>query len=188
MSFVLQSGIEEITMEEYERFPEEKRVEIIKGIIYDMASPSRIHQELSGALFSAIFQYIHSKNGGCKVFSAPFDVKLFDKPLTIVQPDIMIVCDKTKLDDKRCNGAPDFIIEIVSPNNQVHDYVTKTYYYQNSGVREYWIVNPQRKTITVNYFEEADLDQHYSFSDIIKVHIYDDLYIDFSEITKMLEL
>lgn len=118
--------------------------------------------------------------------SCTIDVKLEDTPLTIVQPDLMIVCDKSKLDGKRCNGAPDFIIEIVSPGNASDDYIRKLYYYRNAGVREYWIVDPRRKIITVNYFEGEMLSVQYSFDSVVKVNIYDDLFIDFSEISKML--
>ena len=98
----------------------------------------------------------------------------------------MIVCDTSKLDGKRCNGAPDFIIEIVSPGNASDDYIRKLYYYRNAGVREYWIVDPRRKIITVNYFECEMLSVQYSFDSVVKVNIYDDLFIDFSEISKML--
>lgn len=84
-----------------------------------------------------------------------------------------------KLDGKRCNGAPDFIIEIVSPGTPADDYIRKLYYYKNAGVREYWIVDPRRRTITVNFFEQNILNIQYSFDATIKVNIYDDLYIDF---------
>ena len=118
---------------------------------------------------------------------ASFDVKLSDDPLTIVQPDLMVICDKDKLDTKRCNGAPDFIIEIVSPSNPADDYIRKLYYYKNYGVREYWIVDPQRKSVTVNYFEKDILNVPYTFDCVIKVNIYDDLYINFSEIADLME-
>ena len=133
-----------------------------------------------------VYNYIKFQKGSCKLFHAPFDVKLSDKPLTIVQPDIMVICDKDKLDGKRCNGAPDFIIEIVSPSNPTDDYIRKLYYYQNYGVREYWIVDPRRKTVTVNYFEHNIISVPYPFDSIIKVNIYDDLFINFSEIADML--
>ena len=131
--------------------------------------------------------YIRKKGGNCSVFPAPFDVKLSDDPLTIVQPDLMVICDKDKLDTKRCNGAPDFIIEIVSPSNPADDYIRKLYYYKNYGVREYWIVDPQRKSVTVNYFEKDILNVPYTFNSVIKVNIYEDLYIDFSEIADLIE-
>jgi Uma2 family endonuclease len=104
----------------------------------------------------------------------------------MVQPDILVVCDKSKLDAKRCNGAPDFIIEIVSSGNPTDDYVRKLYYYKNYGVREYWIVDPRRKTVTVNFFENDIVSVQYSFDSTIKVNIYDDLYINFSDIAKVL--
>lgn len=184
----LQPQPETITLEQYEALPEEKRVEVFDGIVYDMASPSQIHQSISMQLSTIINNYLLRRKGPCSIFSAPFDVKLSDKPLTIVQPDIMVICDKSKLDGKRCNGAPDFIIEIVSPNNPADDYIRKLYYYKNYGVREYWIVDPKRKTITVNYFEGNIVSVQYPFDSIVKVNIYDDLLISFPEISDMLNL
>lgn len=184
----LQSPSEIITLEQYEALPENKRVEVFEGVIYNMASPSEIHQTISTELTTILNTYIKSKKGSCKVFHAPFDVKLNDAPLTIVQPDLMIVCDKNKLDGKRCNGAPDFIIEIVSPSNPSDDYIRKAYYYKNAGVHEYWIVDPRRKTVTVNYFEGNIISVQYPFDSIIKVNIYDDLLINFSEIANLLNI
>lgn len=184
----LQPHSQLITLEQYEALPEDKRVEVFDGVIYDMASPSQIHQAVSMQLSTVINNYILGKKGPCSIFNAPFDVKLSDTPLIIVQPDIMVVCDKDKLDDKRCNGAPDFIIEIVSPGNPSDDYIRKLYYYKNHGVREYWIVDPKRKTITLNYFEGNLVNIQYPFDSVIKVNIYDDLYINFAEISKLLNI
>ncbi len=156
------------------------------GQIFDMASPSQEHQTILTELLVAIRNYLRKKGGGCRVFPAPFDVKLFNNPLTVVQPDLMIICDKDKLDGKRCNGAPDFIIEIVSASNPSDDYIRKLYYYKNAGVREYWIVDPRRKLVTVNYFEENMLNIQYSFEATIKVHIYEDLFINFLDIADQL--
>ncbi len=175
-----------MNLEQYENLPEDSQIEVFDGIIYNMASPSEDHQTISMELSTSINNYIRSQKGSCKIFHAPFDVILSNDPLTIVQPDIMVVCDKDKLDGKRCNGAPDFIIEIVSPGNPADDYIRKLYYYQNAGVKEYWIVDPRRKTVTVNYFEKNLLNIQYSFDSIIKVNIYEDLYIDFSEISSRL--
>ena len=184
----LQPQVQLITLEQYEAFPEDKRVEVFDGVVYDMASPSQIHQTILTELLVMIRNYIKSKGGNCSVFPAPFDVKLSDKPLTIVQPDIMVICDKDKLDGKRCNGAPDFVIEIVSPSNPADDYIRKLYYYKNAKVREYWIVDPRRKSVTVNYFEEDILSIPYTFDSTIKVNIYDDLFINFTEIAKLLSV
>lgn len=174
---------ETISLEQYEALPESRRVEVFDGIVYDMASPSQIHQALSMELSNTIYNYIKRKKGTCQVFTAPFDVKLSDNPLTIVQPDLMVICDKNKLDEKRCNGAPDFIIEIVSPGNPSDDYIRKLYYYKNYGVREYWIVDPRRKLVLVNYFSDDLINIPYTFDSIIKVNIYEDFFINFAEIT-----
>ena len=182
----LQPQPESLTLEQYEALPEDLRVEVFDGVVYDMASPSQEHQTISMELSTVLNTYIRGKKGSCRVFHAPFDVKLSEQPLTIVQPDLMIVCDKDKLDGKRCNGAPDFIIEIVSPGNPADDYIRKLYYYKNAGVREYWIVDPRRKNVTINFFEGNTLNVQYSFDSDLKVNIYDDLYINFSDIDELL--
>lgn len=176
------------TLEEYEAFPDDIRAEVFEGQIRYMASPSQIHQAISMQLSTAINNYILRKKGSCSIFTAPFDVKLCDNPLTLVQPDIMVICDKNKLDGKRCNGAPDLIIEIVSPGNPADDYIRKLYYYENYGVREYWIVDPMRKLITVNYFEDDILNVQYPFDPMIRVNIYNDLLINFSDIADLLDI
>ena len=184
----IQPQPELITIEQYEALPEDKRAEVFDGVIYDMSSPSQDHQTISMELSTILNTYIKSKKGACRVCHAPFDVKLNDNPLTIVQPDLMIICNKDKLDGKRCNGAPDFIIEIISSGNPSDDYIRKLYYYKNYGVREYLIVDPRRKTVTVNYFEGNLLNIQYSFDSTIKVNIYDDLLINFSDIAKLLDI
>lgn len=184
----LQPPSETITLKQYEALPENRRVEVFDGIAYDMASPSQEHQTISMELSTILNTYLKSKNGPCRVFHAPFDVKLNDTPLIIVQPDLMIVCNKDKLDGKRCNGAPDFVIEIVSPGNPADDYIRKLYHYKNYGVREYWIVDPRRKTVIVNYFEGNILNIQYSFDSTIKVNIYEDLFINFANIAGLLNI
>ncbi|MDE6169218.1 MAG: Uma2 family endonuclease [Acetatifactor sp.] len=106
----LQSNTQNFTLEEYEALPENVRAEVFDGQICYMASPSQLHQTILTELLVAVRNYLRRKNGECQVFPAPFDVKLSDRPFTMVQPDLMVVCDKSKLDGKRCNGAPDFII------------------------------------------------------------------------------
>lgn len=183
----LQPQLTHTTLEEYDALPEDTRAEIFDGQIFYMPSPSQEHQTISMELSTILNTYIKNNKGDCRVFHAPFDVKLSDSPLTVVQPDLMIICDKNKLDGKRCNGAPDFIIEIVSPGNPADDYIRKLYHYKNAGVREYWIVDPQRKNITVNYFAGNLLNVPYTFNSVIKVNICNNLFVDFSDITKVLE-
>lgn len=183
MAPALQPTPGSITLKQYEALPEEKRVEVFDGTAYDMASPSEIHQTISTELTALLHTYMKSKQAPCKVFHAPFDVKLNDEPLTIVQPDLLIVCDKDKLDGKRCNGAPDFVIEIVSPGNPADDYIRKLYYYKNYGVREYWIIDPQQKKVIVYYLSQTDFKMDtYTIWDNIKVNIFDGLYINFGEL------
>lgn len=183
----LQSQPEITTLEQYEALPEDVRIEVLEGEIYNMAGASLDHQTISMEISTILNNYIKKGKGSCRVFHAPFDVKLSESPLVMVQPDLMIVCDRDKLDAKRCNGAPDFVIEIVSPGNPSHDYVRKLYYYEMYGVREYWIVDPQRRIVSVNYFEGNRVSEQHDFSETVKVNIYEDLYINFAEIAELLE-
>ena len=134
-------------------------------------------------MYTIINNYIKSKKGSCQAYAAPFAVKLFEDRKNIVEPDISVICDRDKLTDRGCTGAPDWIIEIVSPGTSSHDYIRKLNLYANAGVREYWIVDPRTEKITVYYLEVSDpVIDNYTFQDKIKVNIYDDLWIDFKEL------
>ena len=164
--------------------PEGERAELIDGVIYNMAPPNRIHQELVMNLSSEIRNYIKKNNGDCKVYPAPFAVFLNADDRNYVEPDISVICDKDKLNDKGCNGAPDWIIEIISPSTKRIDYSIKLLKYRTAGVREYWIVNPLTNTVNVYDFEKEEQSDQYSFEDDIEVCIYDDLIINVSELLK----
>ena len=171
------------TEEDYYRLPENMRAELIDGQFYSQAAPSRTHQRILSDLHITIGQYIRSKGGSCEVYPAPFAVKLFEDDKTIVEPDISVICDPNKLTDKGCTGAPDWIIEIVSPGNPAHDYVRKLNLYLDAGVREYWIVDPMQGNIYVYHLVEEQFKMtSYTFQDEIKAGIYDDLCIDFKEL------
>ncbi|MCR1843002.1 Uma2 family endonuclease [Murimonas intestini] len=171
------------TETDYYNLPEDIRAELIDGQFYYQAAPSRIHQKILNAVNNTIYNYIKAKGGSCEVYPSPFAVKLFNDRKTIVEPDISVICDPDKLTDKGCTGAPDWIIEIISPGNSSHDYIRKLNLYTDAGVREYWIVNPIEQTIFVYYLEKDSFKATpYTFQDKIKVKIYDDLWIDFQEI------
>lgn len=170
------------TEDDYYNLPEDVRAELIDGqLFYNQAAPSRIHQTILSELHITIGAYFKSKGGSCRIYPAPFAVKLREDRKTIVEPDISVICDKSKLTDKGCTGAPDWIIEIISPSNSSHDYIHKLNLYADAGVREYWIVDPVRESIFVYYLEQATFNvETYTFMDKIKVNIYDDLFIDFA--------
>ena len=166
--------------------PDGTRAEIVDGQIYYMAPPSRKHQDIAGELFGLIREYIKSKNGSCRPYVAPFAVFLNKDDKNYVEPDISVICDPSKLHDKGCIGAPDWIIEIISPGSRQMDYYTKLFKYRTAGIREYWIVDPEKNRILVYNFETEQTGD-YTFSDSVKAGIYDDLYIDFSDISEFLK-
>ena len=171
------------TEDDYYAMPEDVRAELIDGQIFYQAAPSRIHQKILNAVNNTIYNYIKAKGGSCEVYPAPFAVKLRKDRKTIVEPDISVICDPKKLTDKGCTGAPDWIIEIISPGNSSHEYIRKLNLYADAGVREYWIVNPLEQTILVYFFEKEHFQvKQYTFQDKIEASIYDDLWIDFQEI------
>ena len=170
------------TIEDIYALPEGKRAELIDGEIYMMAPPNRIHQKLLNAMSYAINHYIKSKKGSCEVYPAPFAVFLNADKKNYVEPDISVICDHDKLDDRGCNGAPDWIIEIISPSTQSMDYGMKLFKYRTAGVREYWILNPAKQTVQTYFFEDEEYYKQFSFDEDIPVRIYDDLQINIAEL------
>ena len=160
------------TTDDIYALPDGERAELIDGKIYYMTPPSWIHQRISGKLHQAIANYIDSNNEKCEVLAAPFAVFLNDDDINYVEPDISVICDLSKLDDKGCHGAPDWIIEIVSPSSKPRDYMTKLFKYRTAGVREYWIVDPDKQMITVYNFEKDNVEQ-YNWGEAVPVGIYE---------------
>lgn len=175
------------TLDDIYALPEGERAELIDGQIYYMAPPSRKHQDIAGELFGIIREYIKTNNGTCRAYIAPFAVFLNENDSSYVEPDISVICSPDKLNDKGCSGAPDWIIEIVSPGSRRTDYYTKLFKYRTAGVREYWIVDPEKNRIFVYNFESEDTCD-YTFSDSVKAGIYDGLIINFSDISALLQL
>ena len=149
---------ETYTIDDIYALSDGERAELIDGHMYMMAPPSRKHQKISMDLSSIIREYIRSHKGKCEVYAAPFAVYLDERSNTYVEPDISVICDPDKLDDRGCKGAPDWIIEIVSPASKQMDYYTKLFKYRNTGVREYWIVDPSKNLIVVYNFELGEME------------------------------
>lgn len=164
------------TIDNIYALPDGERAELIDGKIYYMAPPSWKHQHISGYLYNQIYNYIKERDGRCEVLAAPFAVFLNKDDLNYLEPDISIICDRDKLDEKGCHGAPDWVIEIVSPGSKAMDYFTKLFKYRTAGVREYWIVDPMKERVTV-YFFEKEYAEDYSFGMDVPVGIYDDFSI-----------
>ncbi len=163
---------ETYTINDIYALPEGERAELIDGQIYYMAPPNTNHQRLVNYLSTEINLHIRKNGGSCEVFPAPFAVFLNKNEKNYVEPDISVICDPSKLDDKGCHGSPDWIIEIVSPGSKQMDYYKKLFKYCTAGVREYWVVDPDRKIVTVYNFE-ADTMIEYPFGEEVPVGIYE---------------
>ena len=172
------------TSEDYWNLPEGHRAELIDGQLYDMAPPSRMHQKLISQFMLVLGQYIRDHHGTCEVYPAPFAVNLDAEDKDWVEPDISVICDTSKLDDRGCNGAPDLVVEVVSPSSRRIDYSTKNALYSEAGVREYWIVDPEKERTTVYRYEDDAAPIVYPFADNIPVGIFPGLAINVADLLK----
>ena len=173
---------ETYTIDDIYALPEGERAELIDGKIYNMAPPNTRHQEISIEVSSTIRDYIRSNNGKCKVFAAPFAVFLNKDDKTYVEPDISVICDTDKIDDRGCNGAPDWIIEIVSPGSQRMDYSVKLFKYRSAGVQEYGIIDPGKEIVTVYKLRPEEDYGQYPFDDDVPSGICNGLSIKISDL------
>ena len=163
---------EQYTIDDIYALPDGERAELIDGKFYNMAPSGTSHQKICGKLYQTIANYIDNHNGDCEIYAAPFAVFLNRDNLNYVEPDISVICDSSKIDEKGCHGTPDWIIEIVSPGSKSMDYFTKLFKYQNSGVKEYWIVDPMKQRVTVYHFEK-ETTEDYSFGEEIPAGLYE---------------
>lgn len=169
---------------------ENERIEIINGEAVMMAPPSRVHQEISGEIFRQLANYLEGKK--CRVYAAPFAVRLFERDVeapedvdTMVEPDLSVVCDSDKLDKYGCKGAPDVVIEILSPSTQRHDRLVKLGLYQRAGVREYWIVNPEDQTVQVMLLDGGgilQLHEVYDRTGVAKINSLEGCFIELNKV------
>lgn len=174
---------EQHTSADYWSLPDGQRAELIEGQLYDMAPPSRIHQRISAEIARILGNYIADHNGTCQVYPAPFAVNLDADDRNWVEPDISVICDRNKLTDRGCAGAPDLIVEIVSPSSRKLDYIIKANLYLSAGIREYWIVDPARKTSMVYCFASGDsTPTMYPFEDELPCFIFEGLQIRISDL------
>jgi len=175
---------------DYFQWDDEKRREIIDGIVYDMSAPFRIHQEISMELSVRLHDFFKYKN--CKVYAAPFDVRLSEIKdaddediFTVVQPDISVICDPSKLDKRGCNGSPDLVIEILSPSSAGMDMKIKRNLYEKYGVKEYWLVHPYDKIVMLYSHGkngEYAKSEIYTKDDTLESKLFQELKIKLSDI------
>lgn len=181
---------ERYTFADYLTWDENELIEIINGETFMMATPSRIHQKISGELFRQFANYLEGKK--CEVYSAPFGVRLFEQDGnssedvdTVVEPDISVVCDRGKLDKHGCKGAPDLIVEILSPSSLRHDRLVKLNLYQRAGVREYWIVDPENRSVMVFLPDSSGsfrLCEDYGREDVARVNVLDGCFVELNKV------
>lgn len=174
----------EYTVEDFCALPEDVRAELIDGYLIYMETPSLEHQDIIGNLYYDMKQYLKKKKGPCKVFFSPVGVRLDEDDKTMLEPDLVVLCDPQKSDGKKINGAPDLVVEVVSPSSRKRDYLIKLNKYWKAGVREYWIVDPERKMIEVYWLQGGEKEfeiSHYRMEDKVPVRIWGDCEIDFAE-------
>lgn len=176
---------------DYLTWDDNERWELIDGVAYNMSpAPGRRHQEVSGELFRQLANHLKGKQ--CKVYDAPFDVRFSDQVdasdnyiETVVQPDIVVVCNRTKLDERGCNGAPDIVIEITSPSTARHDLATKFDLYQKHAVQEYWIIHPSEQTLLIFKLQQDGCygaPGRYAEGDKVPVPLLGELQIDLGSV------
>ena len=162
----------EYTLEDYYAIPDERRVELIDGEIFNMAAPSALHQLILGELYAQFRTSVDAHGLPCRVILSPCDVQLDLDDRTMVQPDLFVLCRDIDLKNRSIPGAPDLTVEILSDSTRAKDLLLKTYKYKNAGVREYWIVDPVKQEVLVYDFSDESLTPvKYTFTDRIPIGI-----------------
>lgn len=180
----------EFTLEDYYALPDDVRVELIDGVIYEMAAPVFNHQTIASRLTVAFIRYIDEKHGKCKAVAGPVDVQLDCDDRTMVQPDVLILCNMDQIKNGVVYGAPDLVVEVLSPATKKKDRTIKLRKYREAGVREYWMIDLKREEVEVYIFQDpemATLPRVYGFGDVIPVGIYGgDCRVDFADVSRWL--
>ena len=178
----------EFTIDDYRVFSEDKRYELIDGFLIEMHAPSSAHQSIAASLYTAIADFIRGSHKPCRAWFAPIDVQLDCDEHTMLQPDILIVCDSSKIRRFGIYGAPDFIAEILSPSTRLRDLTVKAGKYAQAGVREYWIIDPEKEVlITYNFMDRDYIPVIHSLKGKVSPEIYDgELQIDLTPISEII--
>lgn len=179
------------TIDDYYNWPEDERIELIDGFIYHLTMPSIRHQKIVGEIDFTFKSYVRMQKGKCEIFGAGVDVCLDSDNKTMIVPDITVVCHRDKFTEKYIDGAPDLVVEVLSKSTKKKDMTTKLEKYATAGVREYWIVDPERETVIVYKFDREDETEaqifFYTFANQVPVGIWDDeCVVDFAEIKESL--
>lgn len=161
------------TLDDYYALPDERRVELLNGVIYDMAAPSTVHQYIITKFVTAFDNYITGKKGGCMVFASPVDVQIDCDDRTMLQPDVVVICRRSKIINRCIMGAPDFVLEILSKSSRKMDLKLKMAKYAQAGVREYWVVDPDGEKTYVFWTDEEDLIRVYGPDEDVPVGIFE---------------
>ena len=181
------------TIEDYLALPDDRRVELIDGVFYDMATPTLIHQDIAGEIFVQFKIFVAKNGGSCKPYISPVDVQLDRDDKTMVQPDVIVMCNRDQITKARIVGAPSLVIEVMSPSSRYMDTVRKLRKYQSAGVEEYWVIFPEEQKVQVYLFGQwaegkPEIPIEYTFADKVPVGIWDNkCEVDFTEIAKAIE-
>ncbi|SFG44611.1 Uma2 family endonuclease [Oribacterium sp. WCC10] len=184
VAYSAEGGKKRYTIDDYYAIPDDRRVELIDGVIYDMGAPSLTHQRILGDLFVLFRECASKHNMPCEVYLSPCDVRLDKDNYTMVQPDLLVICGEYDENGIRYEGAPEMVVEILSPSSRSKDMVLKLYKYQNAGVKEYWIIDSKHRTVYVHEFMDEDYaPKQYDFDAEIPVGISGGkCSIDFSKV------
>ena len=177
----------EYTVEDYYALPDERRVELIDGVIYDMSAPTCNHQLVGGEIYRQIANYIHGNKGKCIPMMSPVDVRLNCDNKTMVQPDVLILCDRSKMKRWGILGAPDFVLEVLSPSTKRKDCIKKLEKYREAGVKEYWMIDPYKRKVIIYQFELEMYPTVYGIEGKIPVGLYEgNLMIDMDIVKELI--
>lgn len=175
------------TLEDYLKLPDDQRVELIDGEFYDMAAPTTIHQAIAGYIHKIFLDFVLQRKGPCFPFISPVDVQLDKDNRTVVQPDVMIICDRDKYKNGRIFGAPDFVLEVLSPSTKKKDMMLKLTKYEAAGVKEYWMVDPEKKRIVQYDLSNLDIPVVYTFEDTVPVLVWNgECQVNFKEMEEVI--